>query len=269
MIETLPNARPARRAGPRLAIPRVIHQTFERAEVPTGMARAAQSWADLNPGFAWQFHDHTARRAFIDTSFGGEVARAYGMLKNGAFQADLWRYCLLYRQGGVYADIDMVCLMDLDTLLTPDDTLVAAPDGYRPWALSNGFLCAAPGHPVIRGAIERATHEILCKRSKFNGWLITGPGNLGRAANHALARPPETPFEGGTCSGSLRLIERANATQQMRRHFHTGERPVLLTEYAGYRGDLGTAGQTHWSATVPKPGLARRILHAIRRRSAA
>lgn len=265
----VPTHIPARRDASAGQIPRVIHQTFEQSEVPAGMARAAQSWSALSPGFTWQFHDAATRRAFVETSFGGDVARAYAALTNGAFQADLWRYCLLYRQGGVYADIDMVCLMDLDTLLTPADTFLAAPDGYKPWALSNGFLCAAPGHPILRAAIERATSEILRKPVKFNGWLSTGPGNLGQAANQTLGRPPETAFLAGSTHASMRLIERANATDKLRRHFHIGGQPVLLTEYSGYRDELGALGVPHWSATVPKPRLARRLLRAIRWSDAA
>lgn len=263
MTETLPThiAAPAR---PRdAAIPRVIHQTFETPHVPDGMAAAARSWSALNPRFDWCFHDATARRRFLSSTFGGDVLRAYDALDNGAFKADLWRYCLLYHQGGVYADIDMVCLTDLDLILRREDTLVAAPDGYQPWALSNGFLCAAPRHPILRAAIDRATREILRRRSRFQGWLVTGPGNLGQAANSVLDRPDDTPFHGGTEHPVLRLIERANATDTMRRHFHADGHPILLTEYADYRDDLAGAGVDHWSASIPAPrflGRMRRFL---------
>ncbi|MEO0634383.1 MAG: glycosyltransferase [Pseudomonadota bacterium] len=260
---TLPRSRPARRTGGGGAIPRVIHQTFETATVPPGMARAADTWSALNPGFVWQFHDAVDRRTFIERHYGGDVARAYAQLSNGAFQADLWRYCLLHEQGGVYADIDMVCLADLESLLSPEDRFVAAPDGYKPWALSNGFLCVAPKHPVMAAAIARATAQILRMPRKFNGWQITGPGNLGLAANQALGRPAETPFVGGSCVGDLRLLERANGSATMRRHFHSNGKPVLLTEYPDYREDLGSAGLAHWSVTIPQHSPLRRLVRAL------
>ncbi|MEL6645389.1 MAG: glycosyltransferase [Pseudomonadota bacterium] len=259
MLDTLPTHIPARDPAAPTAIPRVIHQTFETATVPRGMARAAQSWPALNPRFHWQFHDAPARRQFIATAYGGDVLRAYDLLKDGAFKADLWRYCLLYTQGGVYADIDMVCLTDLDHVLRPGDRLVVAPDGYRPWALSNGFICAAPRNPILLAAIERATAQILKRRPRFQGWLATGPGNLGRAANSVLNRAPDARFQGGTDCGTLRLIDRANASPTMRRHFHADGHPILLTEYQEYRDDLADHGVDHWSASIPAPRLIGRL----------
>jgi hypothetical protein len=44
-------------------------------------------------------------RAFIRSEFPPDVVAAYDRLIPTAFKADLWRYCVLYKFGGVYLDI--------------------------------------------------------------------------------------------------------------------------------------------------------------------
>jgi len=44
-------------------------------------------------------------RAFIAQEFPDDVLYAYDRLIPTAFKADLWRYCVLYKYGGVYLDI--------------------------------------------------------------------------------------------------------------------------------------------------------------------
>jgi hypothetical protein len=44
-------------------------------------------------------------RAFIENEYPPDVLRAYDRLIPTAFKADLWRYCVLYKYGGVYLDV--------------------------------------------------------------------------------------------------------------------------------------------------------------------
>ena len=45
------------------------------------------------------------RREFISKYFNKDVLEAYDTLLPGAYKADLWRYCILYKMGGIYMDI--------------------------------------------------------------------------------------------------------------------------------------------------------------------
>ena len=44
-------------------------------------------------------------RAFIMNEYPPDVLMAYDQLIPTAFKADLWRYCVLYKYGGVYLDV--------------------------------------------------------------------------------------------------------------------------------------------------------------------
>ena len=50
---------------------------------------------------------------YIKTNFSSDVLTSYNTLIPGAYRADLWRYCILYKYGGIYLDIDSEILKTL------------------------------------------------------------------------------------------------------------------------------------------------------------
>jgi mannosyltransferase OCH1-like enzyme len=58
---------------------------------------------------------------------------------------------MLHEIGGVYADLDLVCVKPLDDLL--DNELVLA--RTRPLGLTNALMMSRPGHPFMKSALER------------------------------------------------------------------------------------------------------------------
>jgi hypothetical protein len=252
------------------AIPLTVFQTFETADVPPRMAEAAASWTDMNPAFAYRFFDAGDRRALIGAHFDARTLAAYDRIEGGAFRADFWRYCALCVHGGVYADIDQTCLVDLLTLLDDADVFVSARAGNLPWGIYNGFICAVPRHPFLEAAIARATDEILGAPpgEPFDGYTTTGPGNLGIAANRCLGRRRKAPFAWGRhVRGALRyrLLRKVPRSPERPGHLFDGDRLVLWTEYPEYRDDIAGAGHEHWSSTLRREGLLARALRKGRR----
>lgn len=185
-------------------IPRVIVQTFRTAAVGRPIFSAVTRWQEMNPEFDYLFFDDAAARGFIEKHFPAEVLKAFDSLVPGAFRADLWRYCYLVKNGGVYVDIRMEPLMALRTILdlsashppsfvTARDMRNRAGDGF----LYNAFMAATPGHPFLVATLERALVLILNQVYGRNPLDITGPGCLGAAVNGQLERPFDRPFELG------------------------------------------------------------------------
>jgi Glycosyltransferase sugar-binding region containing DXD motif len=113
---------------PRL-IPRVVHQTFPSLEaVPSQLANIRQSWAQHNPGWQIRFWDDALCREFVRREF-PEYYSAYVGLPKNVERADFFRYLVVLRHGGVYADIDAECMHPLDNLIRSSDTLLAGWEG--------------------------------------------------------------------------------------------------------------------------------------------
>jgi hypothetical protein len=89
-----------------------------------------------------------------------------------AQRADILRYEILYRFGGVYLDVDMECLKRIDGLLEGVQAFAAE---EQPGELAIGILGATPGHPWLKDVIERLPASM---REHASVPHATGPGHL-------------------------------------------------------------------------------------------
>lgn len=149
-------------------------------------------------------------------------------------QADLFRSLVLLRDGGIYADADVLLETSLDIFVTPSMSffvpldLVGA-DYDEEFCLWNGLIGAAPGHPIIVEAVEWLINMVLNRADaydmerelcRYGGkttevWkvrqsrllLLSGPCALGVATNRALGKSnPMARIESGWLSGNGETI---------------------------------------------------------------
>ena len=135
----------------------------------------------------YTLYNNESLRTFIAKHFGQEVVAAYDKLVPYAYKADLGRYCLLYQQGGWYADIsilmrqtvtgmnagiDMVYFSDLGDGVVPGRSL---------FDVSNSLLYARPRLDVLERAIEKVV--LHCQQNYYGQSIYcpTGPSVLGAA----------------------------------------------------------------------------------------
>lgn len=158
---------PSRRLAGRDAIPRQIWQTFARKKLPSGVAKAAQSWIDLNPAYSYALFNDTEVREYVERHYSSREVAALDAAPSGAHRADLWRYLVIAREGGVYADVDSVCDAPIDTWLRPSDAgLVVALNGPPRFDASQWAFAAPPGHAVLVEAASIATDNLLRSANK-------------------------------------------------------------------------------------------------------
>jgi mannosyltransferase OCH1-like enzyme len=84
-------------------------------------------------------------------------AEAMARARNDAERANLLRYELLRRFGGVYVDTDFECRRPLDPLLAGIDAFAAS---ESPGRAACGILGATPGHPAFE-AVARLSRETV------------------------------------------------------------------------------------------------------------
>ena len=84
-----------------------------RAHVPEKVWDGLRRFA---PGYTVRFFDDAACESYIASHFHGDVLARYRQLRKGAHRADLFRYCVLWREGGLYLDIKTELLRPLPDL---------------------------------------------------------------------------------------------------------------------------------------------------------
>jgi len=175
-------------------IPRVIHQTFMTKSLPAELQENVDNLKRLNPGWTHLLHDDDDIQAFILENYGPNILSYYERInpRYGAARADLFRYLLLYKCGGVYLDIKSSCTCPLEEVLQPDDRYVLANWRNKPGESHEGFgmskevahleggeyqqwhIIAAPGHPFLKAVIETIFDNI----ERYRPWLH-GTGGIG------------------------------------------------------------------------------------------
>ena len=249
---------PVCRLATRQRIPRVVHQTAppEIGQLPAGMARAAASWFARNPDYEHVYYSDAALAAYV-RRHGREVPgfdAAHAAARSGAERADLWRALVVWREGGVYADIDTQCLTALYAVIRPHDDAVSGV-GHREHGPEQFLLAYAPRHPIIERYLFDAVAGV--NAGAAGGVVnLTGPSALYRAAISVLGLPPGAQFEGGTylavgSNRSLRILD-GNYTCPTGGVYgcaiiNSFSNNVRF-KYAGYENELKRAGSTHWSA---------------------
>lgn len=173
-------------------IPLNIFQTWETKDLSPRLEFLTNLWKAHNPEFKYHLFDKDDREAFIKEHFDKAVYTAYMRLIPGALKADLWRYCVLYVHGGVYIDIDTMCMNSLKTFLKNyefvsmvDLNILESEGRYN---VCNMFIACTPRHPIMRGCINRITIQVLANMRPSSPLDLGGPGVLGREVNIHLGR---------------------------------------------------------------------------------
>lgn len=174
-------------------IPRIVHQTwFEDITMDRygDLVRLQDSWK--NSGWEYRFYSDVDAKDFILRNFPRHFADAFDILLPGAYKADYFRYLVLLKEGGVYADVDVMLTTDLDAFISPDMSFfvprdVVAEYAGQPFCLWNGFLgkiiwClegtslaltsipagSSPGHPFMVKVVERLVNLILQRADQYD-----------------------------------------------------------------------------------------------------
>lgn len=173
-------------------IPKKIFQTWKSKDLTPALQALQSTWTSNNPDYEYQLYDDAECAALIAEHFSSDVLTAFRRLRAGAFKADLWRLCALYVHGGVYADLDTICMNALDpyldgaTFVSVIDLNTNPREGCH--NVFNTFIASVPHHPILKDAIDRIVHQVsnnIVPRSLLD---VCGPGVLGRAVNTFFGR---------------------------------------------------------------------------------
>lgn len=132
-------------------IPKIIHQIWiNNKPVPRLYEKFRQSWKNVHPD--WQYK--LWLKEDIE-KLGLENKYYYDKTRDNREKADIARYEILFRFGGVYADLDCECIKSFDVFHESCDFYTGI-QHYRPIShlLANGLIGAKQGHPIIKECIE-------------------------------------------------------------------------------------------------------------------
>jgi len=182
-------------------IPHTIHVTFASKPLPEALAQNVQSMQELNPDRVVRVYDNEDIEKYISGNFDPGILDTYLKIdpSYGPARADLFRYLLIYNEGGCYLDIKSAMSRSLSSVLRPEDRFLLSQWRNGPGEKSDSFgiwedlagipggeyqqwhIVSVRGHPFLRAVLLRVLDNIASYRpesvgvGKYGVLRTTGP----------------------------------------------------------------------------------------------
>lgn len=156
-----------------------IFQTFSTNVLNRSYTNAAFSWINNNPNYNYYYFNDYDMKKYIENNWNDRVIKAFNKIKPHAYKCDLWRLCILYDKGGIYADIKTGSVKSLDEFLYNIDLMLII-DPSCSKAIFNGIISAKKNHPFLLKCIDQICKNIEEENYGENELDVTGPLTIGK-----------------------------------------------------------------------------------------
>jgi len=207
-------------------IPKHIYMYWHTPDMPPRMKDSIDFTIRNSPGFTVHVFNEETARGYIKDNYDDSIVKAYDSLIPNAYKSDFFRYCILYKLGGIYLDIKLQPANNFkfDLLVDKEYFVFDNPIFYlNGVGLTNGLICVKPANPIMLECIQRIVNNIKTRNKGFNALYPTGPALLGECYLHFSNK---LDFDLSYCTRGRRSIS------------YRGEE--IIKEYRGYREDICT-----------------------------
>lgn len=165
-----------------LKIPKIIHQTYKTKNLPESWRQTPDEWKRVHPDWTYEFWDDERNRKFIVDEYPWFL-KQFDSYPNNIQRADSIRYFILYHYGGVYADMDIQPIRNIETMLGDATTVIPETPNL---GLTNAFMASVKNDAFM----EHLTHQLESYANRWyhvsRHWQIltsTGPTFIWKVAN--------------------------------------------------------------------------------------
>lgn len=172
-------------------IPKQVHLVWVGPSIPSpDVMKVKDSWIQHHPDWQVNLWGNSEVEEIIK-----EYSQKFPAVKEAWEKADKWaekadiaRYCILHKEGGVYADSDLPCYGKVDDLHCYTDFYVAMEQNDHSSRIiytGNALIGSKPGHRIMEYCLQNMKPKKPCE----DAWAIigrTGPGLLTDAVYKGL-----------------------------------------------------------------------------------
>lgn len=245
-------------------IPRIVHQIYFKegdpdACPPDDVAQEIERLRAANPTWDHRLYNLAAMREWISAHHGAEMLARFDAIGPGygAAKADLFRYLLMHRLGGIYLDLKLTPVVPLDELAGAGDYLLTQWDNgpgerHEGWGLHpalgsinggeyiQGLIVSPPASPFLAEVIAEVCGRLDRYRPSINGvgrdavLSTTGPVAYSQAIERLRRQTPHRIVKPFTTAGVRYSGDDADKSRQR----------LFASNYV-----------TNWRPLVTRPGL--------------
>ena len=150
-----------------------IYQYWDAPTPPPEVDRLINTWA-FDKSFNHELYDYESARSFIKSNFEKSTLTAFEKCLVPAMQADFFRYCILFKESGIYIDADTENGGGLGKLVGG-----VAKKGLlmeRHGNIANDFIFLKESGSSLLSRVVRKAEKNIREEASNNVWKVTGPG---------------------------------------------------------------------------------------------
>lgn len=144
-------------------IPKKIFQSHKSLNYVVNdkvLSEYTNSWKKHYKTYQYNFYDDQRCESFMKQHFNGTIYDIYQKMPLGVMKADLWRYCVVYHFGGIYADTDLKIHTTPDIFINPNSEISLAAE-YNTNFFVQFTFAAISKSPILKSVID-----LVCENMK-------------------------------------------------------------------------------------------------------
>ena len=156
-------------------IPLKIYQAWHSDDLPESVKICIQNIKNNNPEFEHFLFNNNTCRNFIKENFSEEILNAYDLIIPNAIKIDLWRYCVLYKNGGIYLDVKYFCINNFKFIYLTDDEYFCKDISTSGGGIYNAIIICKPGNEIMLKCINNVVDSVNKRFYGKSSLEPTGP----------------------------------------------------------------------------------------------
>ncbi|MFI5172241.1 MAG: glycosyltransferase family 32 protein [Chitinophagales bacterium] len=165
--------------GLKLAIPKIIHQTWKTENIPGKFKPYQEKVRQLHPDWEYILWTDDEIDAYVKNEFPDFYPRFISFAKH-IMRVDVIRYLIMYKLGGLYLDLDyeMIKPFDLNhfNIVLPKNRSINYGDKFN--GIGNCIFASVPGHSFWQDVINNLQEEPPVVKHFLEVLDTTGPAYL-------------------------------------------------------------------------------------------
>lgn len=146
-------------------IPKVIYLSYKTKDIPEYVIK---KWNKIYPDYEVKLYDNNDCINFLKKEYNDELVDIFNYIKDGPIKADFWRVCILYKYGGIYSDIDVEPLVNIEKIMLPDTTFITCLSAMGK-NINPHFIVSEPKHKVLKMCMDKYL-EMYRDKKKYTYW---------------------------------------------------------------------------------------------------
>ncbi len=170
--------------------PKIIHQTYKTTNLPEHWKISQIKWKELHPDYEYMFWTDEDIREYIKTNY-PQYLQLHDNYKYNIQRADMIRYFILYDFGGIYSDLDLYPIENIEKhLIHYNSDVLLCHSGNFEGHITNSFMISKKGASIWLKVHKQLTAKkpIFAIGKHLTVMYTTGPNMLTMVINNNIKK---------------------------------------------------------------------------------